>query len=260
MGSYARRHAESRIYVGHHTKRYVGSYVGRHVARHAGRSLVLALTTWVLAASGATALGVSAFSQRNAPQPPPSAAGSVGSSSANAVIPAGPSASSIAPRVVGPVLPASKPESIDIPAIGVESSLQFLGLTEEHTLVVPPAGPTYDIAAWYKHSSTPGALGPSVIYGHVDSAAEGPSVFFNLGNLRPGHKVFITRADGVRAVFEVDGVRSYPKEEFPTRQVYGNTEHAALRLITCGGPFDSAAGSYLENIVVYASLIGSRPA
>jgi sortase (surface protein transpeptidase) len=260
MGSYARRHAEGRSYVGRHTRRYVGRYVGRHVARHAGRSLVLALTAWVLAASGATALGVAVVSQRNAPQPPPSAAGTVGSTSANAVIPAGPSDSSEGTGVVGPVLPASKPESIDIPAIGVESPLQFLGLTEEHTLVVPPPGPTYDIAAWYKHSSTPGALGPSVIYGHVDSAAEGPSVFFNLGSLRPGHKVFVTRGDGIRAVFEVDGVRSYPKEEFPTRQVYGNTRHAALRLITCGGPFDSAAGSYLENIVVYASLIGSRPA
>ena len=259
MRSYARRHAESRIYVGRHTRGHGGRYVGRHVARHAGRSLVLALTTWVLAASGATALGVAVVSERGAPLPPPSAAGSVGSSSVNAVIPGGPSASGTGPRVVGPVLPASEPESIDIPAIGVESSLQFLGLTEEHTLVVPPPGPTYDIAAWYKHSSTPGALGPSVIYGHVDSATEGPSVFFNLGNLRPGHKVFVTRSDGMRAVFEVDGVRSYPKEEFPTRLVYGRTDHAALRLITCGGPFDSAAGSFLENIVVYASLIGSRP-
>lgn len=258
-GSYRRRHAESRVYVGRHTRRHVGRYVGRHVARHAGRSLALALIAWGLAASGATTLAVAVVSQRNAPLPPPSAAGSIGSSYANAVIPAGPSASGTGPQVVGPVLPASKPESIDIPAIGVESPLQALGLTEEHTLVVPPPGPTYDIAAWYKHSSTPGALGPSVIYGHVDSAAEGPSVFFNLGNLRPGHKVFVTRADGVRAVFEVDGVRSYPKEEFPTRQVYGSTDHAALRLITCGGPFDSAAGSYLENIVVYASLVGSRP-
>ena len=259
-GSYRRRHSASRVYAGRHTRRHVGRYVGRHLSSHAGRSLVLAMTTWVLAASGATALGVAVVSQGEAPEPPPSAAGSVASSSANAVIPGGPSASGIGPRVVGPVLPASKPESIEIPAIGVESSLQFLGLTEEHTLVVPPPGPTYDIAAWYKHSSTPGELGPSVIYGHVDSAAEGPSVFFNLGSLRPGHRVFVTRSDGVRAVFQVDGVRSYPKEEFPTRQVYGNTDHAALRLITCGGPFDSAADSYLENIVVYASLIGSRAA
>ena len=259
-GRYAGRHAEPRVYIGRHTRRSVGRYVGRHLARHAGRSLVLALAAWVLAATGATALGVAVVSQRTAPQPPPSAAGSVASSSENAVIPARPAASDAGPRVVGPVLPASEPESIDIPAIGVESPLQHLGLTEEHTLVVPPPGPTYDIAAWYKHSSTPGALGPSVIYGHVDSAANGPSVFFNLGKLRPGHRIFVTRADGVRAVFEVDGVRSYPKTEFPTRQVYGTTDHAALRLITCGGPFDSEAGSYLENIVVYASLIGSRPA
>ena len=258
MGSYARRHAEPRRYVGRHSRRYVGRYVARHVARHAGRSLVLAVTIWVLAASGATALGVAVVSQRSAPRPPPSAAGSIGSSSANAVIAAGPSVSGAGPGVVGPVLPASEPESIEIPAIGVRSAVQHLGLNDDHTLQVPPPGPRYDIAAWYKHSSTPGALGPSVIYGHVDSAAEGPSVFFELGNLRPGDKVFVTRADGVRAVFKVNGVRSYPKEEFPTRQVYGNTDHAALRLITCGGPFDSEAGSYLENVVVYASLIGSR--
>ena len=253
-------------YVRRHTRRYVERrdgpslrrYMGRHVA-HAGRpSVVLALIAGVLSASGATAVGVAVGDQRLPALPPAFAAGSVGSSSANAVIPADPSLTGASSRVVGPVLPASKPESIDIPAIGVESPLQHLGLTEEHTLVVPPPGPTYDIAAWYKHSATPGEVGPSVIYGHVDSAAEGPSVFFDLGTLRPGDRVFVTRADGVRAAFEVDGVRSYPKEEFPTRKVYGKTDHAALRVITCGGPFDSAAGSYLENVVVYASLVGSR--
>ena len=161
--------------------------------------------------------------------------------------------------VVGPLLTPSKPTAVDIPAIGVHSDIQYLGLTEEHTLEVPAPGPKYDVAAWYKYSSTPGALGPSVIYGHVDSASTGPSVFFNLGNLRPGHKVFVTRADRTIAVFEVDGVRSYPKERFPRQLVYGPTDHAALRLITCGGPFDETSGHYLENIVVYGSLVGSRP-
>jgi hypothetical protein len=28
-----------------------------------------------------------------------------------------------------------------------------------------------------------------------------------------------------------------------------------LRLITCGGPFDSATGQYLDNIIVYSHLI-----
>jgi hypothetical protein len=40
----------------------------------------------------------------------------------------------------------------------------------------------------------------------------------------------------------------------PTKLVYGNTDHAALRLITCGGPFDSA-GHYRDNVVVLASLV-----
>ena len=211
-----------------------------------------------MATSGASALGLAVANQQRAPQPPPSAAGSVQSTSATAAIPAERSSSSAGPEVTGPVLPSSKPVSVEIPAIEVRSPLQYLGLTDEHTLEVPAPGPMYNIAAWYKYSSTPGELGPAVIYGHVDSAAQGPSVFFHLGEMEPGDKVLVERKDGVVAVFRVDGVRSYPKERFPTRQVYGKTDHAALRLITCGGPFDEGTGHYLENIVVFASLVGSR--
>jgi sortase (surface protein transpeptidase) len=140
----------------------------------------------------------------------------------------------------------------------VHSALLYLGLTAQHTLQVPAPGPQYNQAAWYKYSSAPGSLGPAVLLGHVDSAAQGPSVFFNLGDLRPGDKVLVTRADGLVADFRVDGVRRYPKDQFPTQLVYGATDHAALRLITCGGPFDHATGHYLDNIVVFASLIGSQ--
>lgn len=258
MSQHVARHAEFRVehYVGRHRRGNATRYNPRHTG---GRRSLLAIVTVVLVAvSGATALTVAVANQRHAPQPPPSAAGSLASSSVNAEVPAVRRSSDHAPKVVGPVLASSKPITVDIPAIGVHSAIQYLGLTEEHTLEVPAPGPMYDVAAWYKHSSTPGALGPAVIYGHVDSAAEGPSVFFNLGSLRPGHKVLVTRADGTVAVFEVDGVRGYPKEQFPRQRVYGETDHAALRLITCGGPFDQSSGHYLENIVVFASLVGSR--
>jgi hypothetical protein len=59
------------------------------------------------------------------------------------------------------------------------------------------------------------------------------------------------------AVFAVDDVRHFRKSRFPTKLVYGDTDHAALRLITCGGPFDPQ-GHYRDNIVVLASLV--RPA
>ncbi|MGI8774152.1 MAG: class F sortase [Actinomycetota bacterium] len=159
------------------------------------------------------------------------------------------------PKVIGPLLPASKPVALDIPAIGVHSPLLRLGETAERTLEMPQPGPDYNEAGWYKHSPTPGSLGPAIIAGHVDSAAEGPSVFYHLGDLRPGDKVLVGRADGSVAVFKVDGVRRFRKDRFPTQLVYGNTDHAALRLVTCGGPFDSATGHYLDNIVVFASLV-----
>ncbi len=219
------------------------------------RGLVATVAVAVFTASGATAIAVSVAAQKHVPEPPPSAAGSLGP--ADNAIPAARSSPDPAPMVVGPMLPRSKPVSIDIPAIDVHSTLQYLGLTEQGTLQVPVPGPHYNEAAWFKYSPTPGSLGPAVISGHVDSAAQGPSVFFNLGDLRRGDKVLVTRADGLVAVFRVDGVRHYPKDDFPTLLVYGNTDHAALRLITCGGPFDYATGHYVDNIVVFASLVGA---
>ena len=61
------------------------------------------------------------------------------------------------------------------------------------------------------------------------------------------------RADGTLAVFLVTSVRTYRKDRFPTKSVYGPTPDAELRLITCGGTFDPGLHSYLSNVVVYAS-------
>jgi len=150
---------------------------------------------------------------------------------------------------------ASQPVSLSIPAINVNSSgMLKLGLTAQNTLQVPPPGPDYDKVAWYRNSPTPGQLGPAVLVGHIDSASKGPSVFFRLGDLRKGNLIKVTRADNSVAVFKVDEVKRFRKEDFPTSLVYGNTNHAALRLITCGGPFDRDSGSYIDNTVVLASL------
>ena len=83
-------------------------------------------------------------------------------------------------------------------------------------------------------------------------------MFFELGRLRPGDRVKVTRRDESVAIFEVTRVRRFPKTRFPSQLVYGNTDDAALRLITCGGLFDSTTGHYVDNVVVFASLVGSR--
>lgn len=158
---------------------------------------------------------------------------------------------------VGVVLPASAPLVLTIPAIRVRSSLLQLGQEADGSLEVPAPGPQYDQAGWYRYSPTPGSLGPAVIAGHIDSAAKGPSVFYRLGALKPHDVVQVSRADGSVAEFAVDAVRRYPKTDFPSGLVYGNTDHAALRLITCGGAFDRSSGHYVDNIVVTASLVAT---
>jgi len=214
----------------------------------------------VLVGVGALVIGLRA--QKHAPQPPASAAIplSPSSSSAPAATPKSTRAGSVAkpaPTTRGPILARSVPVSISLPSIGVSSDLLQLGLNPDHTVQVPPLARDSK-AGWYDQSPTPGQLGPSVILGHVDSAEYGAAVFFKLGAMRPGDSVEVTRADHTDAVFRVDKVVSYPKNTFPTFEVYGNTDNAALRLITCGGKFDFSTHNYLNNIVVYASLVSSH--
>ena len=167
-----------------------------------------------------------------------------------------------APAVQGSLMTPSAPVSIAIPAIGVHSKVFDVGLNPDGTIQVPPLdnSPLTNEAAWYRYSSAPGALGTSIIEGHVDSAASGPSVFYRLGALAVGQQIYITRHDHTLAVFRITAVRQYPKDQFPTSTVYGNARYAALRLVTCGGQFDYATHHYLSNTVVFAALASSRPA
>ena len=87
--------------------------------------------------------------------------------------------------------------------------------------------------------------------------SNGPSVFYRLGGLHPGDRIRVARKDGSIATFAVDDVHRFHKAAFPSAFVYGNTDHAALRLVTCGGAFDSSTGHYLDNIVVRASLLSA---
>lgn len=198
---------------------------------------------------GVTLIGVAMASQRTMPEPlrADTDAGPVPA-------PAAAASTKRSEDTEPSILPRSKPVSLDIPAIDVHSVVRDLGLTTEGALETPAPGPFYDDAAWYRYSPTPGSLGPAILLGHVDSAANGPSVFFRLGELRRGDRVSVTRADDSIAVFVVDEVRQYPKNDFPTDTVYGDIDHAGLRIITCGGAFDDSAGHYLDNIVVFASL------
>ncbi len=146
-------------------------------------------------------------------------------------------------------LPA--PVSVTVPALDLEEPLITLGVGPDGAAEVPA---DYDAAGWFAPGGRPGAVGPTVLMGHVDSTS-GPAVFYRLPELGEGDEVVLGLADGGSARYRVTTVERHPKDAFPTFAVFGATLDDVLRLVTCGGDFDTDAGSYRENLVVTAVRI-----
>lgn len=145
----------------------------------------------------------------------------------------------------------ARPASLIIPAIGVRTRLIRLGVTSSGALQVPASTA---VAGWYTFSPRPGAIGSSIIAGHIDSRL-GPGVFYRLRLMQRGERVYVRRANGSLAIFRVTAKHMYPKARFPTADVYGPTPTPQLRLITCGGTFAPATGHYLSNVIIFATLV-----
>lgn len=143
---------------------------------------------------------------------------------------------------------APAPTRVRVPSLAIDAAVEGVGVDSLGALAVPADGAT---AGWYAAGPAPGAAGPAVLAGHVDGGGR-PAVFARLGELRPGDDVLVDRADGTTVRFVVTRVGRHPKDAFPTAAVYGPTTGPELRLVTCGGAFDRAAGSYLDNVVVWA--------
>jgi LPXTG-site transpeptidase (sortase) family protein len=171
-----------------------------------------------------------------------------------------PAPTTSAPSSALPTGPAPLPAASDvtatfvvIPAIGVEASpLEQLGLLPDGTLAAPQ---DFAQAGVFADGPLPGEQGPAVIAGHVDSAADGPAIFYRVPDLAPGDEVQVGLSDGDTVTFRVDRLVTASKDDFPTELVYGPTPDAQLRLITCSGDFDSVERSYLDNTIVFATAV-----
>lgn len=232
-----------------------------------GRKVALVLALVAVAAAGVLGIVV-VRAQVSAPEPtsagridplpsgsPSPSVAALGTGSPGADGRAG-DAGSAAPAPLGP----SRPTTISIPAIGVSTSVNPIGLAADGTLSVPQPGPHLNQAAWFTNSPSPGQPGPAIIEGHVDTDT-GPSVFFRLGDIHPGARVIVRRADGRVLTFQVDAVRDFLKAKFPTRLVYGGRDlsEPSLRLITCSD-FDASIHHHIGNEVVFAHLVHTADA
>lgn len=152
------------------------------------------------------------------------------------------------------------PRSVEIPSIGIRAPVVSRGLDEDGA-ITPPSFDTPQTVGWYGSGTEPGAKGPALFVGHVDTETK-PAVFYGLSAARPGARVEVTRTDGTIAEFTIDDVQVFTRERFNAQKAYGPRKdgRAELRLITCGGTYDRSAHTYTANVVVSAYLTGEKSA
>ncbi|GLI02338.1 class F sortase [Phytohabitans aurantiacus] len=155
-------------------------------------------------------------------------------------------------------LDRSAPTSIVIPSINLRAALDEIGMLPDGRMEVPPYERAHR-AAWYRLGPSPGERGSAVIVGHVDSK-KAVAVFWYLTRVQPGDPVEVIRQDGDTAVFTVSSVEQFAKSHFPSDRVFADVDVPVLRLVTCGGPYDADRHAYADNVVVFASMTGVRPA
>ena len=85
-------------------------------------------------------------------------------------------------------------------------------------------------------------------------SADGPAAFARLAELEVGDVVTVENGGGTALPFAVSTVTRHPKQSFPSEAVYGPSPDAELRLITCGGRYDTDSG-YVDNVVVFARAL-----
>lgn len=156
------------------------------------------------------------------------------------------------PRGLSGAERASPPVRVAIPAVGLSASVVPIGLDNAGHMKMPDPS----VAGWYRPGATLGAPGPAVLVGHVDSY-RGPAVFYRLSGVRLGEVVKVVRADGSTSTFIIGKITVVSRVDFPTRAVFADTRRATIRLITCGGPFDTDTSSYVDSLIVWGHATSS---
>lgn len=135
--------------------------------------------------------------------------------------------------------PGQVPVAMRIPDAGVDAEVERQQIVDGQML--DPSGPW--VVAWYDQTARAGEIGNLVGSGHVDYWGVGPSVFYEVANLQEGASIEVIGKSGATYTYTVEYIRrlditTITVEELNSPEVVGNTDYAAITLITCGGNFN----------------------
>jgi hypothetical protein len=151
----------------------------------------------------------------------------------------------------GPAIPAVTPIELRVPAVGIDASVQNVGVDDDGSMGVPS---NFSDVAWFAPGYQPGEFGHAVFDGHV-SNIDSAAVFYNVEDLWPGARIYVTGNDGTVLTFQVDDVESYQLDSAPMHAIFGPSDWPAVVLITCGGGWHEDTHLFDHRTVVYSQLL-----
>ena len=148
---------------------------------------------------------------------------------------------------------AASPVAVSVRSAGIWAPVIPLGLKRNGEIEVPK---NISEAGWHRRGPEPGERGAAMITAHVNGNGR-DGAFANLFTVGKGDEIRVRRRDRTTVAFRAYRTERVPKDDFPTQKVYGKTPLPTLRLVTCGGTFDSTSGHYRDNVIVYATRLPS---
>lgn len=146
------------------------------------------------------------------------------------------------------------PVRLVIPSIGVNASVETVGILNNGDLATPTHSPWTDVG-WFVSGPQPGGQGSAVIDGHLDRPGGYPAVFWKLRYMQVGERVMVVSASGKTLTFQVTRVAFYAPQAAPIQAIFGNSGGAYLNLITCAGDWIPSQHQTTLRQVVYTTLV-----
>ena len=148
--------------------------------------------------------------------------------------------------------PPARPHRGVVPVVGLQRGGRSVGVVGDE-LDVPKSA---SVAGWYRSGPVPGSSRGRRSSPATSTSTVGAVPSSVSADLRVGDPVVVTDAAGSTHAFVVTASRRYPKSALPAAEIFRQLGPAELTLITCGGEFRRALGSYADNVVVHAAPSG----
>lgn len=141
----------------------------------------------------------------------------------------------------------SKPVRLFIPAIGLDTSIDGMGVNSAGEMDVPDGNSPH--VGWYKYGTIPGNIGSAVIDAHVFAAFE------NLNDVLVGSSIFVMNEAGEKLEFKVEETQVYERGSLSANTLFNRKDARRLNLITCAGSPTADGSTYTHRLVVYTTLV-----